>query len=160
MDGKRIGKLRFPAGELDLTEAVQPGRKHVLSIFVEALPLTETVLAFNDNWQDAARIANTMERPVLSDTGYLECVGLCKCEDPEYCDYYDATHELVGPCNKCGRQILERGCTNACEGLHDEHDGGWVSTEHGHQTWCSQECRDADRANDIEVEVLDRMAGI
>jgi hypothetical protein len=48
VDGKRIGKLHFPAGELDLTRAVQPGSKHVLSIFVEALPLKETMLAFND----------------------------------------------------------------------------------------------------------------
>jgi beta-galactosidase len=48
VDGKRIGKLRFPAGELDLTAAVQPGSKHVLSIFVEALPLKATMLAFND----------------------------------------------------------------------------------------------------------------
>jgi hypothetical protein len=48
VDGKKIGKLCFPAGELDLTSAVQPGSKHVLSVFVEALPLKETVLAFND----------------------------------------------------------------------------------------------------------------
>jgi hypothetical protein len=48
LDGKKIGKLCFPAGELDLTAAVQPGGKHLLSIFVQALPLKETVLAFND----------------------------------------------------------------------------------------------------------------
>ena len=48
VDGKKIGKLCFPAGELDLTTALQPGSKHVLSLFVEALPLKETVLAFND----------------------------------------------------------------------------------------------------------------
>ncbi len=48
VDGKKIGKLQFPAGELDLTAAVQPGGKHVLSILVEALPLKETMLAFND----------------------------------------------------------------------------------------------------------------
>ena len=48
VDGKKIGKLHFPAGELDLTAAVQPGGKYVLSILVEALPLKETMLAFND----------------------------------------------------------------------------------------------------------------
>ena len=48
MDGRKLGKLCFPAGELDLTTAVERGGKHVLSIFVEALPLKETVLAFND----------------------------------------------------------------------------------------------------------------
>ena len=45
---KKIGKLTFPAGELDLTAAVRPGGKHLLSLFVEALPLKETMLAFND----------------------------------------------------------------------------------------------------------------
>ncbi|MGD0089058.1 MAG: glycoside hydrolase family 2 TIM barrel-domain containing protein [Planctomycetota bacterium] len=48
VDGKKIGKLQFPAGELDLTAAVQPGGKHLLSVLVEALPLKETMLAFND----------------------------------------------------------------------------------------------------------------
>ena len=48
VDGRKLGKLCFPAGELDLTTAVRRGGKHVLSIFVEALPLKETVLAFND----------------------------------------------------------------------------------------------------------------
>jgi hypothetical protein len=48
IDGKKVGKLCFPGGELDLTSAVQPGSKHVLSMFVEALPMKETVLAFND----------------------------------------------------------------------------------------------------------------
>jgi hypothetical protein len=114
-----------------------------------------------DNWQDAARIANTMVRPVLSEKAHLEVVGLCRCESTECeCEYYDTAHELVGPCNKCGHQILERACTVACAGLHDEKVGYWCSTEHGHVQWCSQACRDADKANDPEVEVLDRMAGI
>jgi hypothetical protein len=113
-----------------------------------------------DNWQDAARIANTMEKPVLSDRALLDCVALCKCDPQDCIGFYDATHELVGPCNRCGHQILERCCTDACAGLHEEKHGSWVSTKHGHQTWCCQECRDADRANDIEVEILDRMAGV
>ena len=37
--GRRSASCTFPAGELDLTAAVQPGGKHLLSIFVEALPL-------------------------------------------------------------------------------------------------------------------------
>lgn len=119
------------------------------------------VLLDADNWQDAARIANTMERPVVQAEPVLEVVGACACESPECeCEYYDSLHELLGPCNKCGFQILERGCTDACKNSHEEKQGGWVSTEHGHVTWCSQACRDADRVNDPEVEVLDRMAGI
>ena len=115
-----------------------------------------------DNWQQAAEAAQAMGRPVLSEKAYLEIVALCACkpEDVDYCGNYDASHELCGPCNKCGHQILERGCGNACEGLHERKEGDWCSTKHGHVTWCSKECRDADRANDPEVEVLDRMAGI
>ena len=113
-----------------------------------------------DNWQEAARIANTMERPIVQAEPPLEVVGVCLCEDPEFCSQYDAVHELVGPCNKCGVQILERQCSDVCKGTHHESRGGWTSTEHGHVVWCSQECRDADRANDPEIEVLDRLAGV
>jgi len=127
------------------------------------------VLLDVDNWQDAAKIANTMEAPVVQAEPSLEVVGMCACESPECeCDYYDAVHELIGPCNKCGFQILERACTDACKDQHQHSEsdpkykrgGGWCSTEHGHVHWCSQACRDADKANDPEVEVLDRMAGI
>ena len=126
------------------------------------------VLLDTDNWQDAARIANTMEAPVVQAEPLLEVVAMCDCQDSECdCSYYDAVHELVGPCNKCGFQILERACTEHCKEQHESSDGGeygrgggWVSTTHGHVSWCSQACRDADKANDPEVEVLDRMAGI
>jgi len=122
-----------------------------------------------DSWEAAAEIANTMKRPIVQAETSLEVVAMCACEHPECeCDYYDAAHELVGPCNKCGFQILERGCTDACKDQHQHSEsdltysrgGGWCSTKHGHMSWCSQACRDADRANDPEVEVLDRMAGI
>ena len=112
------------------------------------------------NWQEAAKLANDMERPIVKAEPSLEVVALCVCEEPEFCSNYDAAHEVCGPCNKCETQILERSCDDACEGLHTEDKGGWVSTEHGHVAWCSQACRDADKPNDPEVEVLDRMAGI
>jgi len=125
------------------------------------------VLLDVDNWQDAARIANTMENPIVQAEPRLELVGMCLCESPECdCGYYESVHELVGPCNKCGFQILERSCSPVCSALHASSDGeykkggGYVSTKHAHVMWCSQGCRDADRANDPEVEVLDRMAGI
>ncbi|MFI5379961.1 MAG: hypothetical protein ACHRHE_11735 [Tepidisphaerales bacterium] len=65
LDDKKIGKLHFPAGELDLTAAVKPGGKHVLSIFVQALPLKETMLAFNDT---------NMPQEIKGDVKYR---GLC-----------------------------------------------------------------------------------
>ena len=122
-----------------------------------------------DNWQDAAEIANTMPRPVVQAEPLLEVVAMCDCPDSGCdCSYYDAVHELIGPCNKCGFQILERACTEHCKDQHQnsssdpkyKRGGGWCSTEHAHVRWCSQACRDADKVNDPEVEVLDRLAGI
>ena len=37
IDGKKIGEMVFPAGEVDLTEACQAGSKHVLSLHVAAV---------------------------------------------------------------------------------------------------------------------------
>jgi beta-galactosidase/beta-glucuronidase len=38
IDGAKVGEIRFPAGEVDLTPACRPGQKHVLSVHVLALP--------------------------------------------------------------------------------------------------------------------------
>lgn len=126
------------------------------------------VLLDADNWQEAARIANTMERPVISEKGLLEVVTMFKDDSVEEEDifHYDAQHEVCGPCNKCGFQILERACSDDCKDTHSSADGeymrggGWCSTKHGHVQWCSQACRDADRENDCDLEVLDRMSGL
>jgi len=48
IDGNRVGELRWPAGEVDLTSACSPGRTHVLSMYFVALPPSEVVLAFSD----------------------------------------------------------------------------------------------------------------
>jgi beta-galactosidase len=53
VDGRKAGDMRFPGGELDLTSLCQPGRKHVLSLLVLAMPLKAVVMSFNDT--DAAR---------------------------------------------------------------------------------------------------------
>ncbi len=37
IDGKKIGEMVFPAGEVDLTSACSPGSKHVLSLHVAAV---------------------------------------------------------------------------------------------------------------------------
>ena len=36
VDGKKVGEIAFPSGELDLTLACPPGDKHVLSLLVAA----------------------------------------------------------------------------------------------------------------------------
>ncbi len=53
LDGKRVGEIRFPAGEVDLTRACRPGATHVLSMLVVAMPLKGVRLSYNDS--NAAR---------------------------------------------------------------------------------------------------------
>jgi hypothetical protein len=48
LDGKEIGTILFPAGELDLTADCRPGEKQLLSLRVKAMPLKELMLAYND----------------------------------------------------------------------------------------------------------------
>ncbi|MBU1711876.1 MAG: hypothetical protein KKD47_02110, partial [Proteobacteria bacterium] len=48
IDGKKAGEMRFPRGEVDLTPFCHPGGKHVLSMFVMALPLKSVLLSFSD----------------------------------------------------------------------------------------------------------------
>jgi hypothetical protein len=53
LDGKQVGAIRFPAGEVDLTALCRPGAKQVLSLLVVAMPLKGVRLSFNDS--NAAR---------------------------------------------------------------------------------------------------------
>ncbi len=48
IDGEKAGTLRYPGGELDLTEKCRPGRSCLLSILVAALPLEGVMLSYND----------------------------------------------------------------------------------------------------------------
>jgi len=48
IDGRKVGEIRFPWGEVDLTEACRPGERHVLSLLLVALPLRAVMLSFND----------------------------------------------------------------------------------------------------------------
>lgn len=48
MDGKRVGELRFPGGEVDLTASCRPGETHVLSLLVVAMPLKAVMLSYSD----------------------------------------------------------------------------------------------------------------
>ncbi len=48
VDGRRVGELHFPAGELDLTGVCRPGARHELSLLVVALPLRGVLLSYTD----------------------------------------------------------------------------------------------------------------
>ncbi|HEY3853502.1 MAG TPA: hypothetical protein VGO67_03810 [Verrucomicrobiae bacterium] len=53
IDGKSVGEIRFPAGEVDLSSFVHPGATHVLSLLVIAMPLHAVMESYNDT--NAAR---------------------------------------------------------------------------------------------------------
>jgi hypothetical protein len=61
VDGKRAGEMRFPGGEADLTAALRPGSKHVLSLRVVALPLQAVLLSYPDT-ASARQVKGTVAR--------------------------------------------------------------------------------------------------
>jgi hypothetical protein len=48
VDGRRVGQVRFPAGQVDLSAVVHPGGTHVLSLLVVAMPLKALMESYND----------------------------------------------------------------------------------------------------------------
>lgn len=70
VDGKKAGDLRFPAGELDLTAHVRPGQKHVLSLYVVAMPLKGVKLSYADT-ATAKEVKGTVARRGLCGDAYL-----------------------------------------------------------------------------------------
>jgi hypothetical protein len=48
LDGRKLGDMYFPSGEVDITSACRPGEKQVLSLCVKAVPLASVVQAFTD----------------------------------------------------------------------------------------------------------------
>jgi beta-galactosidase/beta-glucuronidase len=70
VDGKKVGEVRFPAGEVDLTAACRPGNKHVLSLLVLALPLRGVLLSYTDT-NSAREVKGSVERRGLCGDVYL-----------------------------------------------------------------------------------------
>jgi hypothetical protein len=48
VDGRKAGEIRFPGGQVDLSAAVRPGARHVLSLRVVAMPLRAVMESYND----------------------------------------------------------------------------------------------------------------
>ena len=48
LDGKKVGEMLFPWGEVDITSVCRPGMKQVLSVCVRAMPLSSVVMAYTD----------------------------------------------------------------------------------------------------------------
>lgn len=60
-DGKRVGEIRFPGGELDLSSVCRPGGKYRLSLLVLALPLKGVMLSYSDT-ASARQVKGTVPR--------------------------------------------------------------------------------------------------
>src|ERR1035441_3483047 len=48
VDGRKVGHIRFPAGQVNLSAVVRPGATHVLSLLVSAMPLQGVEESYND----------------------------------------------------------------------------------------------------------------
>ncbi|MBC8874009.1 MAG: hypothetical protein H8E44_31610 [Planctomycetes bacterium] len=70
LDGKQVGEIQFPAGELDLTSVCRPGEKHVLSLLVVAMPLRGVMLSYNDS-NSAREVKGSVARRGLCGDVYL-----------------------------------------------------------------------------------------
>jgi hypothetical protein len=70
LDGQKVGDLRFPGGEVDLTGFGKPGGKQMLSIHVVAMPLKGVLLSYSDS-ASAKEVRGSVERRGLCGDVYL-----------------------------------------------------------------------------------------
>jgi beta-galactosidase len=70
VDGRKSGEIRFPAGEVDLTSFCRPGEKHLLSLFVVAMPLKGVLLSYTDS-ASAKEVKGSVARRGLCGDVYL-----------------------------------------------------------------------------------------
>ena len=70
VDGKKAGDIRFPAGEVDLTALCKPGRTHLVSMLVVAMPLKAVMLSYNDT-ASARKVEGRVARRGLCGDVYL-----------------------------------------------------------------------------------------
>ena len=61
LDGRRAGEMRYPTGELELTSKCVPGRTHLLSLLVVAMPLKGVMLSYQDS-NSAREVQGSVDR--------------------------------------------------------------------------------------------------
>jgi hypothetical protein len=61
VDGKKAGEGHFPAATVDLSSVCRPGEKHLLSLFVVAMPLKGVLLSYQDT-KSARQVQGTVNR--------------------------------------------------------------------------------------------------
>jgi hypothetical protein len=70
VDGGKVGEIRFPAGEVDLTNACPPGQKHILTLLVMAMPLKAVMQSYADT-AAAREVKGKVDRRGLCGDVYL-----------------------------------------------------------------------------------------
>ena len=65
IDGQKAGELWFPGGELDLTSFCTPGKRHLLSMKVTAVPLKDVITAYSDSLMPRQVEATVVRRGTL-----------------------------------------------------------------------------------------------
>ncbi|MGO8789875.1 MAG: glycoside hydrolase family 2 TIM barrel-domain containing protein [Terriglobia bacterium] len=70
LDGTKVGEMRFPGGEVDLTAACRPGQKYLLSLLVVAMPLKAVMMSFGDS-NAARQVAGQVQRKGICGDVYL-----------------------------------------------------------------------------------------
>jgi beta-galactosidase len=71
VDGQKVGEMRFPRGEVDLTSVCRPGGPYRLSLLVWALPLQGVMLSYSDT-ASAREVRGTVARRGLCGDVFLE----------------------------------------------------------------------------------------
>lgn len=61
VDGKKVGEMRFPAGQVDITSHCEPARTHKLTMLVVALPLKAVLQSYTDS-ASARTVKGTVAR--------------------------------------------------------------------------------------------------
>ncbi len=70
IDGRQVGELRYPGGELDVSRACRPGARHVLSMCVVAMPLKGVLVSYHDT-ASARQVEGRVDRRGLCGDVYL-----------------------------------------------------------------------------------------
>ena len=70
VDDVKAGEIRFPSGEVDITELCKPGATHTLSILVTAMPLKAVMMSYTDT-ASARLVTGTVPRRGLCGDVYL-----------------------------------------------------------------------------------------
>lgn len=70
IDGKRMGGINYPAGEVDVTAACRPGGKHLLAMRVVALPLQRVLMSYG-NTDEAKLVKGAVSRRGLTGDVFL-----------------------------------------------------------------------------------------